>query len=481
MNALSRSVLFISLLILTAMCSGQKTEEQEKMSDFSKNWQLFSSEQTMAKGSHISTSAFTIQDGYEIDIPSTVMAALVKKEVYKDVFFSDNLKDIPKAPFQVPWWYRKTFHINEITQKQFYELIFEGLNYKANIWLNGRQIASSENVEGCFRMFEFDITQFLNEGENVLAVEVIPPKRGDLTIGFVDWNPWPPDNNMGLWRPVKLKKSGKVALKNVFVKPDLDIDDLNEAKIQITAEVVNHSDNPVNGTLEIAFDNSIIEKDIQLGPNETRKIELLPSEFESLIIVNPKLWWPHNLGEPYLYELNAKLLSENRITDSSDIQFGIRDVRDYFNENGHRGYKINGKEILIKGAGWVDDIFLDDSDEKVLDQLRYVKHMNLNTIRLEGFWGKNKTIYEMADRLGILIMIGWSCQWEWEDYCGRPESEYLAIRGEKEISEHAQAYQDQVEWLRNHPSVFLWVYGSDKLLVPELEQRLNKKIGRAHV
>jgi len=137
---------------------------------------------------------------------------------------------------------------------------------------------------------------------------------------------------------------------------------------------------------------------------------------------------------------------------------------------------INGKKLLIKGAGWVDDIFLDDPDEKVEDQIRYVKHMNMNTIRLEGFWGKNEKIYDYADENGILIMIGWSCQWEWEGYCGRPEGEYLSINTPEEISEHALAYQDQVEWLRNHPSIFLWVYGSDKLLVPDLEIKLNEML-----
>ena len=128
------------------------------------------------------------------------------------------------------------------------------------------------------------------------------------------------------------------------------------------------------------------------------------------------------------------------------------------------------------GGGWVVDILLADPDEKIEAQLNYVKEMNLNTIRLEGFWGRNKKIYEMADQNGILVMIGWSCQWEWEGYCGRPEEEFLMINTPEEYVSHARAYLDQVKWLRNHPSVFLWVYGSDKLLRPELETMLNEFI-----
>lgn len=474
---------FITIALISGIFTGliscsQKSDTELPAEDFSKNWELFSSEGMNADGKTISSSSYKVENGYTINVPATVMAALVRNNVYEDVYYSDNLKKIPQEQFQKPWWYRKTFEVGTATGDSFYNLLFEGLNYKANIWLNGRLIASADTIEGCFRMFELEVTSFLQAGENTLAVEVIPPKKGDLTIGFVDWNPWPPDNNMGLWRPVKLVKTGSVALKNVFVKPWLNTETLTEANLTISAELVNHSDKTVSGQVEASIEGFSVRQDYSLNPKESKEIFFNPSDYAELNLENPRIWWPNNLGEPNLYSMEISAKQGNTQTDKKTVRFGIRSVADYFNENGHRGFMVNGKKVLIKGAGWVDDLFLDDSDQKVEDQVRYVKHMNMNTIRLEGFWGNNRKIYDCADEYGLMIMIGWSCQWEWEGYCGRPEDNYMAIRTPEEIGQHARAYQDQVEWLRNHPSVSLWVYGSDKLLVPDLEIKMNEMLAQ---
>lgn len=468
--------LLIGLAIMNTISANTQSMIEHTSNPFNQNWEVFSSEEAQTGGQEISMPSFNTEKSYQVDLPATVMAALVRNKVYEDIYHSDNLKKVPKEPFTKSWWYRKTFQLDELSPSDFYSVVFEGLNYKANIWLNGKLLADSAMVEGCFRMWDFPVTSHLQKGENVLAVEIIPPKDDDLTIGFVDWNPWPPDNNMGLWRPVNLIKTQAVRLKNAFVKPSLDTKTLNNATLKISADLINQSKEKRKGNVEVQLDGFKLKQEYELAPEETKRIVFSPDQYSKLKISNPDIWWPHNMGEPNMYTMQMEATYENKVSDSTSVRFGIREIEDYFNENGHRGYKINGKKLLIKGAGWVDDLFLDDSDEKVLDQIRYVKHMNLNTIRLEGFWGKNKAIYDYADENGILVMIGWSCQWEWEDYCNRPDTEYLAIRTPDEIASHARAYQDQVEWLRNHPSLFLWVYGSDKLLVPDLEKKLNQMI-----
>lgn len=473
--------LFVVLLIgINFSCQQNSIDEAEKNitgDAFMLNWGLISSDSTKADGKLLSSPDYTVENELKIELPATVMAALNRNNYFKDIFVGENLKKVSEAPFDVPWWYRKTFYIQELDKIHNYVLRFEGLNYKANIWLNGKMIASADSVEGVFRMFEFNVTNNLLEGRNAVAIEVIPPKKGDLTIGFVDWNPWPPDDNMGIWRPVKLIKTGALAIKNPVVKTNLNTETLKQADIQIEAEIQNLSQEAAGGILSISFENVTIKHPVKLGAGETQRVLLTKEMYPELELNNPRIWWPNNMGDPNLYNLSMKLYWNNMISDSTSARFGIRKIEDYFNENGHRGFIINGKKTLIKGGGWVDDLFLDDSDEKVEDQIRYVKHMNLNTIRLEGFWGKNKRLFDLADEYGILIMIGWSCQWEWTDYSGRPdEDDYMQIKTDKEIAEHTQAYQDQVKWVRNHPSVFLWVYGSDKLLVPKLEQNLNSML-----
>ncbi|MFC2124792.1 glycoside hydrolase family 2 protein [Bacteroidota bacterium] len=490
------ALIYLGILLITGISAcntGSRINPEVKMLE--KNWKLFSSADVDVSGEIISSPGYKCENEYNTAIPNTVLAALVENEVYKDIHFSDNFDKIPEEPFTVPWWYRKSFVLEYILKNEVYRLVFEGINYRANVWMNGQLVVSADTMEGCFRIFDFEVTDYLNTSENVLAVEVIPPKDQELTIGFVDWNPWPPDNNLGIWRPVKLVKSGRISMKQPFVNPSVNLEQ-HEASLTISTVLTNHSNTNVKGTVKCKIINSfdqgyyeilkekgvfmdsvkerVIEMPYTLAPEESKKVIFNPADYEQLNISNPRLWWPNLLGNPELYSMELIVNDRRVIADKYTTHFGIREVSDYLNKNGHRGYKINGRKILIRGAGWVDDVLLADDDKKVKAQIEYVKHMGLNTIRLEGFWGRNKKIYEYADEYGLLIMIGWSCQWEWEGYCGRPEDDkYMSINTPEDIALHSRSYMDQVLWLRNHPSVFLWVYGSDKLIVPEMEKKIN--------
>ncbi|MDH4218167.1 MAG: glycoside hydrolase family 2, partial [Candidatus Aminicenantes bacterium] len=118
-----------------------------------------------------------------------------------------------------------------------------------------------------------------------------------------------------------------------------------------------------------------------------------------------------------------------------------------------------------------DDLFLAEDPKRIEAQIKYAKHLNLNTLRLEGFWGSSKTLYDLADQYGILLMAGWSCHWEWEDYAGKPVDEFGGVQTAEEMDLISRSLRDQVVWLRNHPSIFVWVLGSDKLPRPELEKK----------
>lgn len=441
-------------------------------------WSLQSSEKIDAKGSDISKASYNSSDWYQGEIPATVFALLRQNNLYTNIFMGDSMDLVDRAPFQKPWWHRKSFNINK-EDKAKYQIKFEGINYKANIWLNGQQIADYSTVEGPFGMWNLDVTKYLVNGDNALAVEVIPPMKGDLTIGFVDWNPAAPDNNMGMWRGVYLKRSGIVSLESPFVQTKLTNPSNEVAELTVSVLASNLSDKAQETTISIStpslFDAS---QTVTLAAGETREIEFTSADYPQLTINNPKLWWPINMGEPTLHNLKVSAKTGDAIDDELSSNYGIREIKQYINSNGDKGFKVNGKPTLIKGGGWVDDVFLADEDDKVRAQVEYTKHMNMNTIRLEGFWGKNKTLFDECDKNGILLMIGWSCQWEWEAYCGRPELPFMMITGDEEMVRNTEAYVDQVKYLRNHPSVFLWVFGSDKLPLPKLEAMLLDEIGK---
>jgi exo-1,4-beta-D-glucosaminidase len=427
-------------------------------------------------GSVVSGSVISIDSWYPATVPSTVMGILTANGLYPDIFMADSLKRVDRRQFEKPWWYRTEFKVPALKKNQHVVLNFDGINYAANVWLNSTLIASRDSVYGTFRRFEFDITRHIKDSINILAVELFKQQPGDLAHGFVDWNPAPPDDNLGLWREVYLQITGDVAVKNTFVLSDVNTQTLDEASLTITADVVNYAQGAVNGRLTGKIEDIEFSVPVRLKAGETKQVRITPDDVEALRISNPRLWWCNNLGEPNLYKLDIQYVSNDMISDSRQITFGIREIETYFNKEGHKGFKLNGKEVLIKAGGWVDDLFFRDTKERDEIQVQYVKHMNLNAIRLENIWGNSQSLYDLCDEYGIMIMVGWSCQWEWENYLGKPCDEFGGIKTPEDMDLIVESLRHQIRYLQNHPSVIVWVMGSDMTPRPVLEQRYHDLI-----
>ncbi len=437
------------------------------------NWKIISSENISATIEELSSNNYDDTKWYKANVPSTVLATLVANGVFKNPYFGTNLKEIPTGQFKKSSWYRNNFWLSNEEKQNTILLAINGINYKANIWLNGKLVAEDTLINNAFKRFIFNISDKVNSGNNILLIEVIPPMPGDFSIGFVDWNPNPPDNNLGIFREITLLFNKGVSIHNPFVETNVNIPSLNEAELSITAQLANHTGKIIKGKVKANIDDIIITKQIELQPYQKQSIDFNQKDFPQLNIKNPKLWWPNGLGKPYLYKLKLSfIVSNNIIFDTNEIKFGIRTVEDYVNEDGHKGFKINGHKILIRGAGWTDDLLLQDTHESLETQIAYVKDMNLNCIRLEGFWGKDQQLYNLCDENGILMMVGWSCYWEHEEYLGKPvDKRYGGVIEPDEIELISKAWEDQLLWLRHHPAIFVWTVGSDLLPHPELEKK----------
>ncbi|HSA96901.1 MAG TPA: glycoside hydrolase family 2 TIM barrel-domain containing protein [Acidobacteriota bacterium] len=477
----------------------------ERTVNLSELWNIQSSEKVKGTGEEISKPGFKIENWYPAVVPSTVLGTLVQNNVYPDIFFGRNLEKVPAGPFQVSWWYRKEFTVPVGPGVVVTRLEFDGINYRANIWLNGKKVADASTVYGAYRRFSLDVTAEVKTTEkNVLAVEVIPPRKGEPTVGWVDWSPAPPDNAMGLFREVRVRSTGLVSIENPFVMTKLDLKAYKEARLTVSAEVANHGDKDIAGTLVGQLEGARFSREVTLRPKETRKIEFTPEATPELVVKDPRVWWTHDLGNPELYALalsfelkrdkadeaaaapaeapqekprekGLKRMPGAPRTVPSDVRlvrFGIREIADYRTEQGFRGFLLNGRKILIRGGGWADDMLLDVKPKKLAAEVLYARHMNLNALRLEGFWGTSEALYDLCDRNGILIMVGWSCQWEWTNYLGQPADEpYGGISTPELIDLVAASWKDQVLWLRNHPSIFVWAEASDMIPHPDLERR----------
>lgn len=468
---MNKSILLILSVFIILSCNQEKSKPILRI-DLNTNWQLQSSVLLSNGGEKISSRDFQTTGWHRALVPGTVLGSLVADSTFTDIFMDRNLEKIPDSLFIVPWWYRTVFNIEPGDTAQIFQLRFNGINYRADIWVNGEQVASSDSVEGGFRRFTFDISKWIKAGDNALAVKITRPYPGELTVGFVDWNPTPPDHSMGIWRNVELLVSGVVSIDQPFVQTKVDTSTLKHADLTVSALVQNHSDNEVSGKLKGKIGNEIsFEKEVKLGPGEDHTIVFTPQEYKQLSVDNPKLWWVHTWGEPHLYDLHLSFEEGSQVTDTNHIRFGIRQVDNYFTEQGYRGFKLNGKKILIKGGGWVDKMLLDASPEYEEAGIDYAVHLGLNALRMEGFWGQNQHLYDLCDEKGIMLMAGFSCHWEWKEYLGTPDDEFSAIITPEQNDIAAESWRDQIIWLRHHPSIFTWLYGSDKRPRPSLEER----------
>jgi exo-1,4-beta-D-glucosaminidase len=442
------------------------------------HWSLQSSAKLESEGKTISSPSFVPEGWHEATVPTTVVAALVKDKTLPDPFFATSLRKFagvtypiggnfsnlpmePDSPYAVSWWYRKSFDVPAAYAGKTVWLHFKGINYRANIWLNGKEIANSEDVAGAWRTYEFNVTGGLKPGaENVLAVQVFAPTENDLAITFVDWNPAPPDKNMGLWREVYLTTSGPVALRYPAVLCKLNLPATDSAQLTVTAQLKNGTDHPVSGKLKGQIENVTFEQEVTLAPEEKKEVTFTPDRFSQLVFRNPRLWWPAQMGKPNLYPLRMEFELDGALSDQSQTEFGIREITSEVNSTGGRAFHVNGKNILIRGGGWTPDMMLREDSQRLHDEMRYVRDLGLNTVRLEGKL-ETQEFFDLADHEGILVMAGWCCCDFWERWPRWKPRDF-------EIAQ--QSLRDQIYRLRSHPSLVMWLNGSDNPPPPDVEQ-----------
>lgn len=443
----------------------------------SEGWKVQSSAETGLSGKELSVPQAEVQGWYEAAVPSTVMGTLTRNGIYTDALEGMNYKHIDKALFDTAWWYRTEFAWPRPEKGRHTALMFDGISYAANVWLNGKQIASRDSLYGTFRRFKLDITDVVQE-KNVLAVEVFRAQPGEPNIGFVDWNPRPADESMGIFREVRVVANNGVAMEHSAVRSEVNTETLDEAWLTVETELTNMSDKAVSGELKGSLEGRSFRIPVTLEAQESRVVKVTSDQADILHLKTPRLWWCHNLGAPEMYRLDLEFVTGNRISDRETIDFGVREIKTYFTEEGYRGFLLNGKQVLVRSAGWTDDIFLRNTPETNEVQVRYVRDMNLNSIRFENIWGTSQNIYDLCDRYGLLALVGWSCHWEWENYLGSTCDEFGGIKTEHDMDLIARSLNDQILWLRNHPGIIAWFVGSDMMPRPELEKRYMACLSR---
>ena len=446
------------------------------------NWTLQSACKISAPGPKISLAGFPTDGWHKITVPSTVVAALVADKTYADPYFGDNLRQLPgmdypagkmfsirsmpkDSPYRCSWWYRTEFPTPAAARGGHVWLNFGGINNRANIWLNGHQLADSHEIAGAYRTYEFDVTPLLApNGPNALAVETIAQTEKDLGINWVDWNPTPPDKDMGIWRAVWLRTTGPVEIRSPQVITHFAAPSLAEADLTVEAELHNAGGSQVSLSVQADLEGHNIQQEVTLASGETRTIRFRPEDFAELRVQNPKLWWPQQMGSPHLHDLSLNVYTPSapsegpstRYGDLSDhvvARYGIREITSEIDPQGHLLFRVNGKRILIRGGGWAPDMLLRESPERLKTQFEYLRDLNLNAIRLEGPMESDE-FFDLADEQGILVMAGWACCDYWQKWTDWKQSD---MRNRYRIA----AFADR-KACAAHPSMLAWLNGSDK-------------------
>ena len=315
----------------------------------SDGWEMIDGKTAMASNKSIFDPQYSTSAWYNATVPGTVLTTLVNQGVYPDPYFGLNNMNIPESLSRTDWWYRCKFTVPKDIDGNQLRLLFNGINYKADIYLNRKSLG---DMKGAFIRGEFNITDLVNKnGENILAVHVFPPHNPGIpheqsmiagqglnggvlstdgptfisSIGW-DWIPGIRDRNTGVWQDVRLKAGGDIVIGDPLVTTDILLPDTTQAKISIKNIVKNITSKTVNGTLTAKIENINISLPFTLAANEEKEITFTPEQFKELNIKNPRLWWPNGYGRPELYNLELTVQANNKVSDTKSLKFGIREM-----------------------------------------------------------------------------------------------------------------------------------------------------------
>jgi len=438
-----------------------QTEEAENYRAVLKDdWKMQSAVTDLSPGKAISAPGYQTANWYNVSVPTTVIAGLIANKVYNfDPFYSRNFDKLTDARLDKPWWFRKEFNLPESENGKNVVLKLHGINYKANVWLNGVLIADSTQIIGPFRIIELDITKQINfKGENILAVEVKRPfnpqkSGGDLAIDYADWIHYPPDFNNGIINNVEIKTFRKVGVEYPLVTTKFDLPSLAVAHLQVDAMAVNYTGTEEDAIVRGKINGTIkFEQKVHLMPHEKKQITFSPVDYPQLNVKNPPIWWPWQYGKPEMSRIELSAVHGNELSNEISENFGIRQVTSVFIDNKKgREFIINGRPIMLRGAAWSPDIFERRSKLREEQELRLVRDMNMNIVRSEGKL-EDDHFYDLCDKYGLLVMSGWMCCGAWQ----YPEKWDAAKRSVAMASDSSVMY-----WLRNKPSMLVWLNGSD--------------------
>lgn len=386
-------------------------------------------------------------------VPGTVHTDLMANNKIPDPYLDENEKKVQWVETE-DWDYQTTFKVSDAELKNDQaELIFDGLDTFAEIYLNGKPLQQTNNM---FRQWIIPVKNILVKGDNVLQIkfkssvnvgnkmaEKVPFKLPESPRSMVrkaqyqfGWDWGPRLVTAGIWKDVKLNFWNNAKISNI----QLEQKSLTTTKGQLSFNIEVVADK--SGNYQVAVNNLAPKAFIlQKGVNKIS----VPYE-----VKNPKLWQPNGWGKPELYDFKVTLTQQSKKLDEESLRHGFRTVK-LVQEKDTKGksfyFLVNGKPLYAKGTNWIpSDSFLPRiTKQKYYKLIQDAKDANMNMIRI---WGggayEDEAFYKACDENGILV---------WQDFMFAGSfypSDNVFVENVKEEVKY------QVRRLQNHPSIALW-------------------------
>lgn len=473
--------------------------------EISTGWKAIKASEITIDGAALTTTVPDLSRWMDATVPGTVLTTLLNNKLVPDPYYGLNNESIPDISeagrdYYTYWFYTQFSTLGMTDEKQVW-LNFRGINYLADIYLNGNLLTTKKH-EGMFLRGRYNITRYLNkEGNNLLAILVEPPLNPgkpnggqggdgmigkDVTMQFTtgwDWIQPVRDRNTGIWDKVYVEITGSVDLSNTFARARVPGVRLpgelqNPAFVSFIVEVNNPTPYVQEGTVTVSFAAQFKKRKVTLEPNSTTTVV-----FDEIKQPNPKLWWPNGIGTQSLYAAAVSFEdTKGSISDREDITFGFREFGSYFDTTtGSRVFTVNGQKVFLKGANWIaSDALLRLSNERYNAEVKMHADMNINIIRV---WGGSITerpeFYEACDKNGIMVWqdlwITGDCNGRWND-ATKADSQEIRRKYPENHDLFVASVTDQVKMLRNHASLVIWCGGNEFPPESGLNDRVQKVI-----
>ncbi|MDX6403935.1 MAG: beta-mannosidase [Blastocatellia bacterium] len=403
---------------------------------------------------------------YPASVPGCVHTDLLTNKLIDDPFYRDNEKKLQWIG-KTDWEYQTTFNVTaEMLGRTNLELVFEGLDTYANVFLNEEPLISTDNM---FRTWRVDAKRFAKPGANTLRIrfrspinEVLPimakmnyelpagNDQGEKTSPHTrkapyqfGWDWGPRFVTSGIWRPVLLEVWDNARVADLHILPREVRADF--ANVTAEVEVVAGADTDATIVVDNLTDRNVAaQRRVSLTPG-TNHVSL------NIAVPHPALWWPNGLGAHPLYSFKARLLIDGKVADEATTRTGLRalELRQQRDESGKSfTFVINGVPVFAKGGNWIpaDSFPSRLTKEKYRELLGSVRDTNMNMLRV---WGggiyESDDFYDLCDEMGILV---------WQDFmfgCSMYPGDQAFLDNVR------QEAIDNVKRLRNHPSIAIWV------------------------